>query len=225
MHILWRFLRPLFTMREIDRRKFLKLLIGSAGTVATSAYVVNREQDSIPSSSSPTPTWTPPEPEDTTIPEIPTPTPTARPLTEVSPLPDPLEEARALRKAHVNSRSSRPVETPLPTLKYTLTNRVWEGIASYYSEKGCLGCRPDLKMANGEIFDENKLTLAFMRVPLNSQVLVENMKTRLSVVAKVTDRGGFEPYGRIADLSLGLRNKISGEDLTPVRITLLQALK
>lgn len=114
-------------------------------------------------------------------------------------------------------------ETPFLPPGYKLTGQFWEGTASYYSKTGCLGCRADQSMANGEIFDENALTLAFMKAPLNSLVLITNTDNNLTVLAKVTDHGGFEPYGRIADLSLGLRNKIQGKDLTPVKITLLKA--
>jgi rare lipoprotein A (peptidoglycan hydrolase) len=119
------------------------------------------------------------------------------------------------------TRGDRPVNSLL--YKYEITDLYWEGIASYYSKNGCLGCRADQMMANGEIFDENKLTLAFMRTALNSQVLVENLENGLTVMAKVADRGGFEAWeGRIADLSLGLKNAIEGSHLTPVRITLLR---
>lgn len=99
----------------------------------------------------------------------------------------------------------------------------WEGIASYYSKtkEGCLGCSLDYRMSNNEIFDDRKPTLAFMRTPLDIPVLVENPATGISIRAMVTDRGGFERKGRIADLSLGLRDAIGGSDLTRVRITLL----
>ncbi len=85
-------------------------------------------------------------------------------------------------------------------------------------------------MANGEPLRDDQLTLAFMRVPLNSWVLVENIEDEESGegmdnirygIARVTDRGGFEQYELIADLSLGLRNAIGGGHLTHVRITLL----
>lgn len=97
----------------------------------------------------------------------------------------------------------------------------WEGIATYYSTEGCVGCNPERRMANNEILDDNRLTIAFMRTPLDVPVVVENLETELSVRAMVTDRGGFERYGKIADLSLGLRNAIGGSDLTRVRISLL----
>lgn len=108
---------------------------------------------------------------------------------------------------------------------YRPTDMSWEGIASYYSRAGCLGCSWNMLMANGEPLDDEAPTLAFMRAPLNSWVLVENIENGLASMARITDRGGFEPYGRIADLSLGLRYAIGGEDLTQVRITLLQEVE
>lgn len=107
----------------------------------------------------------------------------------------------------------------LPPVDSCRTGTSWEGTASYYSRAGCLGCSSDFRMANGDIFYDNKLTLAFMRAPLNSLVRVENILNKLSVIAVVTDRGGFEPYGRIADLSQATKDAIGGMDLTPVRIT------
>lgn len=128
-------------------------------------------------------------------------------------LPDPMEQNL--------EEDSSPELSKVLSLGYRLTDKIWDGIASYYSKSGCLGCRTDQKMANGEILDDTKLTLAFMRVALNSVVLVRNLDNNTFAVAKVTDRGGFERHGWIADLSLGLKNEIQGEDLTPVKITLL----
>lgn len=84
----------------------------------------------------------------------------------------------------------------------------WRGRASHYSEAGCVGCRADRLMANGQRFDENAFTLAFMRFPLNTKVLVTNLDNGLSARALVTDTGGFESMGRIADLSFGLANHL-----------------
>lgn len=85
----------------------------------------------------------------------------------------------------------------------------FEGFVSYYSEAGCIGCREDQLMANGVKFDENAMTLAFNHLPLNTKVKVINTETGAEVIATVTDRGGFEKYNRIADLSLGLARALS----------------
>lgn len=66
-------------------------------------------------------------------------------------------------------------------------------------------------MANGEILDDNKFTLAFMRLPLNTWVRVTNHDNGMYARARVTDRGGFEPYGRIADLSKSLADYLEME--------------
>lgn len=116
------------------------------------------------------------------------------------------------------------IPTHLIPRGYRLTDQIWQGTASYYSVEGCLGCSIDRVMANGEPFDENRLTLAFMRAPLGSLVIVTNTKNGTSAIATITDRGNFERYGRIADLSLGLKEAIQGQDLTPVKIGLLESV-
>lgn len=78
------------------------------------------------------------------------------------------------------------------------------GKVSYYSKDGCLGCSTNQRMANGEIFDETKYTLAHNSIPLNTIVMVKNLDNGKQMTAKVTDRGGFGKYNRIADLSKAL---------------------
>lgn len=93
------------------------------------------------------------------------------------------------------------------------------GKASYYSKDGCVGCNANQIMANGEVFNENDYTLAFNKLPLNTLVRVTNTETGIRAIARVTDRGGFEKYGRIADLSKALAEEIELEtDQTVIRI-------
>lgn len=100
------------------------------------------------------------------------------------------------------------------------TGNVWEGVCTYYSHDGCIGCSADQIMANGEYFREWDMTIAFMRTPLNTNVLIENLESGLSVTARVTDRGGFERYGILADLSLGVAQAIQLEPMySPIRIS------
>ncbi len=54
--------------------------------------------------------------------------------------------------------------------------------------------------ANGEIYDMNKMTAAHNTLPLNSIVRVTNLKTNVSVIVRITDRGPFVG-DRIIDLS------------------------
>ncbi len=81
------------------------------------------------------------------------------------------------------------------------------GIASWYGPKFHGG-----STANGEVFDENKLTAAHRTLPMPSLVRVTNLENGVSVNVKVNDRG---PYARdrIIDLSssaaeiLGIKEK------------------
>jgi len=88
----------------------------------------------------------------------------------------PIQEQRSV--IHV------PVERPKLT-----------GKASYY-DKG-------YKTASGELFDPNGLTAAYMRAPFGTMLRVTNVATGASVDVRVNDRGGFEPLGRVIDLSRG----------------------
>jgi rare lipoprotein A len=98
-----------------------------------------------------------------------------------------------------------------------------KGKASYYSVDGCLGCRDDLKMANGEKFEDLAFTLANNHIALNTNVLVENTRNGQKAIAKVTDRGGFEKYGRVADLSIGLATAIGLKtDADIITITIIK---
>lgn len=120
---------------------------------------------------------------------LPTPTPTPSPMElTVTPTPTPTPEPEA-------DESIKPACKLVPGMN-------WIGKASYYSETGCGGCSPSRIMANGQRFNENAYTVAFMRLPLNTSVLVTNLSTNLTVEALVTDRGGFERHGRIVDVSL-----------------------
>ncbi|OGY09369.1 MAG: hypothetical protein A2700_01800 [Candidatus Blackburnbacteria bacterium RIFCSPHIGHO2_01_FULL_44_64] len=106
--------------------------------------------------------------------------------------------------------------------KVCLPGPTWVGKASYYSNAGCLGCSPGQIMANGEPFNENAPTLAFMDTPLNVWVNVRNLVTGLEAMGRVTDRGGFKMHDRIADLSLGLAKQIGLQTDQKVEIGLLQ---
>lgn len=104
-----------------------------------------------------------------------------------------------------------PTQSPTPTLTPTKPPKKaektveveagkWTGKVSHYSRAGCLGCSPSLTMANGQPLDDNALTIAFNRAPLGTKLKVTNLDNGKSVVVTVTDTGGFERLGRIADL-------------------------
>ena len=97
----------------------------------------------------------------------------------------------------------------------------WTGEASYYWTGGCLGCSANLTMANGQTLDDEKLTIAFMRLPLGSFVEVTNLANQKTVTAEVTDTGGFEKIGRIADLNKAVKEAIECSSLCQVKIKAL----
>lgn len=101
---------------------------------------------------------------------------------------------------------------------------VWRGIASYYSESGCVGCSTDLTMANGERLDDDALTIAMPpdlvreHGLLNRFVTVTNLDTQMVTSAKVSDTGGFEKYARIADVTVAVKRSVRCTDLCNVEI-------
>ena len=127
----------------------------------------------------------------------------------------PQTKAAIISPLPVSGSSVPPTITPTPTLKPAAGLR---GKASYYSKAGCLGCSETFAMANGEILDDNALTVAYNRAPLNSTVKVTNIDNGKSIYAKVTDTGGFERHGRIIDLTVGTKEAIGCNDLCNVEV-------
>lgn len=76
------------------------------------------------------------------------------------------------------------------------------GIASYYGGKFV-----GRKTANGEIFDNTKLTAAHKTLPFGTKVKVINLSNGNVVVVRINDRGPFVA-GRIIDLSEAAAKKI-----------------
>lgn len=97
---------------------------------------------------------------------------------------------------------------------YEGSSVVMEGIASYYSKAGCLGCNPLFVMANGQVLDDNALTMAIgadKKHLVGYQARVTNLVNGQSVVVRITDTGGFykDKYGnRVADLTIGTKQAI-----------------
>lgn len=92
------------------------------------------------------------------------------------------------------------VETKRPVLiikpvEHKKTNKVIYGKASFYANMF-----QGRKTANGQIFDQGKLTAAHLTLPFGTRVKVTNVSNNKSVVVTVNDRG---PYirGRMIDLS------------------------
>ncbi len=77
--------------------------------------------------------------------------------------------------------------------------------------------------ANGEAFDTNRMTAAHRTLPLNSVVRVTDLKTGVSVLLRITDRGPFV-NDRVIDLSraAALQLSVYQHGTALVRIEVLQ---
>ena len=110
----------------------------------------------------------------------------------------------------------KPIEIDWSKVHYW--KMVDKGVASWYSRRFCLGCNKHLIMANGEVLRDDRYTIAHNHIPLNTKVLVKNTQNGKCVEAVVTDRGGFEKYKRVADLSKAVAEKIGCKGLCQVEI-------
>jgi rare lipoprotein A len=75
------------------------------------------------------------------------------------------------------------------------SNRILYGTASFYSNKF-----QGRKTANGEIFDQKKMTAACNVLPLGTWIRVTNLRNKRSVIVKINDRLHTK-MKRIVDLS------------------------
>lgn len=91
------------------------------------------------------------------------------------------------------------------------------GMASYYGNEF-----HGRKTANGERFDQGKLTAAHRTMPFGTRVKVTNTQNGKSVVVRINDRGPFAK-GRIIDLSSSAFKSIShlGAGVVPVRVVVV----
>lgn len=82
------------------------------------------------------------------------------------------------------------------------TDKKMIGLASFYGAKF-----NGRRTANGEKFNNSRLTAAHKTLPFGSKVQVTNMRNGRSVVVRINDRG---PYvrGRIIDLSRAAAKQI-----------------
>ena len=85
----------------------------------------------------------------------------------------------------------KPISVPTSTSK----SKVIDGKASYYANMF-----QGRKTANGQIFDQGKLTAAHRTLPFGTKVKVTNINNHKSVIVTINDRGPFI-RGRIIDLS------------------------
>lgn len=91
------------------------------------------------------------------------------------------------------------------------------GQASYYGNEF-----HGRKTANGERFDQGKLTAAHRSLPFGTRVKVTNTQNGKTVVVRVNDRGPFVK-GRIIDLSSSAFKNIASLNagVVPVRIQVI----
>jgi len=89
------------------------------------------------------------------------------------------------------------------------------GMASYYADKF-----NGRKTANGETFDESKLTAAHKTLPFGTIVKVTNLTNNKSVIVRVNDRGPFVA-GRIIDLSKAAAKKINLIEAGVVKVSVI----
>lgn len=89
-----------------------------------------------------------------------------------------------------------------------------EGIASYYHKKFT-----GRRTASGEPYHPTRYTAAHKTLPLNSYVLVTNLRNNRKVIVRINDRGPFSNK-RIIDLSYASAKEIGiiGSGLGKVRI-------
>lgn len=113
--------------------------------------------------------------------------------------------------AHAQSRTTEKA------VKHKKTTRVFYGQASFYANKF-----NGRKTANGEIFDQKKLTCACNVLPLGTWIKVTNLRNGRAVIVKVNDR--IHPkMKRIVDLSRSAAQKLGyvSSGLTRVKVELV----
>lgn len=74
------------------------------------------------------------------------------------------------------------------------------------------------KMANGQVFDMYGYTVAHSTLRFGTRVCITNPENGRWVLATVTDRGRFNEYGRIVDLSKQVARDLLITGVTPVNI-------
>jgi rare lipoprotein A len=118
------------------------------------------------------------------------------------------QKSHAVRDTPVNGHNSKPI-------------KVQYGVASFYANKF-----HGRKTANGEIFNQQKLTAASNTLPLNTWVKVTNLRNKISVIVKITDRMHFRNK-RLIDLSREAAHRLgyTGRGLTRVKVEVLPKYK
>lgn len=95
--------------------------------------------------------------------------------------------------------------------------KLYYGTASYYADKF-----HGRKMANGQIFSQQKMTAACNVLPLGTWIKVTNLKNKKSVTLRVTDRL-HKKTKRIVDLPKVAAKKLNyvGDGIISVKVEVL----
>lgn len=92
---------------------------------------------------------------------------------------------------------------------------VFFGVASWYSESD-----PGINRhtANGEVFNDTKMTCASWDFPFGTRLRVTNVRNGKSVVCTVNDRGPAKRLGRLVDLTKSAFRKIAEPRVGLIRV-------
>jgi rare lipoprotein A len=103
------------------------------------------------------------------------------------------------------------------TKRKVSSDKIHYGTASFYANKF-----EGRQTSNGEIFSQNKLSAASNILPLNQWVRVTNMRNKLWVVLRITDRM-HKNNKRLIDLSKAAARKLkyTGYGLAHVKVEVL----
>lgn len=138
-------------------------------------------------------------------------TDTPSPVTTIADWPATRQWTPVATFAPVVAPAAAPAPTPAVITPQDGAVLVLEGEASYYSRAGCLGCDPNVIMANGQPLNDNALTMAIganLKHLVGHHARVTSLATGKSVTVKITDTGGFykAKYGhRVADLTIATK--------------------
>ena len=105
------------------------------------------------------------------------------------------QEKEKEKKEQEKEKKKKEEEEEKDKDKKKTSNRILYGTASFYSNKF-----QGKKTANGEIFDQKKMTAACNVLPLGTWIRVTNLSNKRSVVVKTNDRLHTK-MKRIVDLS------------------------
>jgi len=108
------------------------------------------------------------------------------------------------------------VTSPLVSSRDSVLAR--QGIASWYSESDPY---INLHTANGEIFDDSKMTCASWDYPFGTLLQITNVTNSRSVVCRVNDRGPARRLNRIIDLTKSAFSRIAPIRMGLVRVRVL----